>query len=149
MSWRNLFKSSHTLWLEDLIRRNEAINKEAIAVLQDHHDKELARMESAHVAETKRVIQENQKLRDELERTRLLLTPALQSVTLRHEQDNESPPKPLEDVYRGTPFQRLRAQMIAEQEATAATVKNYTKPVGAPVKGEHHGDAGRQGELAS
>ena len=137
MNWRNLFKSSHALWLET-----------QVAELRKSHLEELGRMKSAYAEEIKRVIQDNQKLRDDLDRTRLLLTPALQSVTLKSEQDSSPPPTP-SPIEGGTPWMRFRARAIAEQEATAATVKNYTKPVDAPVKGEHHGDAGRQGELAS
>lgn len=148
MNWRNLFKSSHTLWLEAQIEELKARMCEDIIRLQSMHMAELERMESAHVAETRRVIQENQKLRDELERTRLLLNPALQSVTLKSEQDSSAPPKPNLETPTGTPWQRYLKSEIARQEAEASTRKNYVKPAEAPVEGAHNGDAGQSGGVA-
>jgi hypothetical protein len=137
VNWRNLFKSSHTLWLET-----------QVAELRKSHLEELGRMKSAYAEEIKRVIQDNQKLRDDLDRTRLLLTPALQSVTLKHEQDSSPPPSPNLETPTGTPWQRFLKSEIARQEAEATTRKNYVKPAEAPVEGANNGDAGQSGRVA-
>jgi len=93
MSWRDFFKSSHTLWLE----------------------KEVEFLKKTHAEELSRVMVQNDKLRDELQRTRILLSPGLQAVTLPHENDDETPP-PVMEPLSGTPWQRLKAQMIREDD---------------------------------
>lgn len=129
MNWRNLFKSSHTLWLET-----------QVVELKAEHAKQIADLKKTHGEQLAYAIKQADKLRDDLDRTRLLLNPALQSVTLKHEQDS-SPPPPPSEIEGGTPWMRFRAKAIAEQEV-AAKPKNYVKPASTPVEGENHGGNG-------
>ncbi len=91
MNWANFFTSRHTLFLE-----------RELTDIKARHDKELVRYR-----------EENQSLRDELERTRMLLSPALQSVTLHPEpeprRDPNAPPE-----FGGSPFQRMQARAAWE-----------------------------------
>lgn len=104
------FKSKHELWLEEQVK-----------IDRERHDALVERLQSAHASELNRVIEENQKLRDELDRTRLFLNPALQHVQLNSEQDNSTPPSPEEIIPTGTPWQRIMAREIQAQKNAAAT----------------------------
>jgi hypothetical protein len=114
MGWTKIFRSHHTEWLE-----NE------IAVLRDAHDKEITDLKKAHADELNRAIEESARLRDEAQRIRLYLTPALQNVQL--EPDKSAPPVPSVATYTGTPWQRILAREIAKQEKEVAA--RFTKPV--------------------
>jgi hypothetical protein len=98
MAW----KLPHTKWLEKQIAESEA-----------RHEKEIARLEKSHAEQLKYAIEENERLREELTRTRYLLTPALQSVSL--EPDN-TPPAALSDENVGTPWQRILKRSIKAQQ---------------------------------
>jgi hypothetical protein len=96
MSWREWFRSRHVVWLE-------AENKK----LQERLDSELR----YHREELKR-------LQDELERTRLYLVPTMQSIVLPSERDKTPAEHEEVDPLAGlTPFQRLVARSLAEQDA--------------------------------
>jgi hypothetical protein len=127
MSWRKLFLSHHSEWLEEQFEK-----------LKVSHLRELEDLKKAHAEELKRAIEDNARLRDETERMRIYLTPALQSVSTV--PDNSAPPSPAPDAYTGTPWQRILKREIARQEAEAAA--RLTKPADAPVKGESNGNAG-------
>ena len=73
------FASRHTIWLEQELVKQE-----------QWHREELARIEKAHASELERAINISNELRDELTRTRYLLTPQLRDVSL--EPDNSPPP---------------------------------------------------------
>ena len=97
------FASRHTIWLEQELVKQE-----------QWHREELARIEKAHASELERAINISNELRDELTRTRYLLTPALQNVSLA--PDNTPPPAPSEEN-SGTPWQRiLRRAILAQQD---------------------------------
>jgi hypothetical protein len=150
--WK-LFRNRRVEWFEDefawMIRRHTA----EILRLADQHEKEIERVQAlhttleyeamrervelknAHAAELKRVIEENQKLRDDMDRLRLLVTPALQNVELPKERSAPQPPN--EDTPVGTPWMRVRRQAIAEQEEAAK--RRLVKPVAAPLEGDPNG----------
>lgn len=126
------------------------LQAERIADMQSLHTtmeyeamRERTELKSAHAAELNRVIEENQRLKDDLDRFRLLLTPALQTVELPKEREarEAAAPEPASEVFQGTPFQRLAKQVIAEQEKAAKTgSRKYVKPADAPLpQGESHG----------
>jgi len=102
--------------------------------------RERADLKKAHAEELNRVIDENQKLKDDMDRLRLLLTPALQSVELPKERT--ATPSPKEETLTGTPWQRVLKRETAMQtenpklrramEAAAKTAAD---------KGESHGSS--------
>jgi hypothetical protein len=95
------FASRHTIWLEQELEKQE-----------ERHREEIARIEKAHASELERAINISNELRDELTRTRYLLTPALQNVSL--EPDNTPPPAPSDEG--GTPWQRILKRAIKAQQ---------------------------------
>ena len=107
MNLSDLFTSRHTKWLE----------------------REIEELKKTHALEMERVITQNQRLQDELQRTRILLTPGLQAVSLPHEHDDSPPPVSAEPT--GTPWMRVRARELkrlddewrAQQEKNAAAAK--------------------------
>jgi hypothetical protein len=154
-----IFKSRLQILKEQLYAQTSR-SQEEIARVISLHEQELVRVESlnqtlqyeamreraelkkAHAVELNRVIEENQKLRDDIDRTRLLLNPALQSVELPKERTE--PPKP-ENVPTGTPWQRIQAEhamRLAREEKDRAERKG-TIPVlvPAPVEGDSNGSA--------
>lgn len=150
MEWTRIFRSHHTEWLENEILEMAIRHQAHTLWLQENHEKEIARLEAlnldakvealrersdlkkAHAQELSRVIEDNQKLHDDLDRTRLFLTPALQSVSLGTEADRSSPPTP-ENVPTGTPWQRILNREMKKQEDEAK--QRLTKPADAPVGG--------------
>lgn len=123
MNWRNLFTSRHTLWLEQ----------------------EFENLKKAHAIELAHAITEADRYRDEAQRLRLYLTPALQNVQL--DPDRSAPPSPAQDVDTGTPWMRILRKAQREQEEEAA--RKFTKPADAPVKGESNGNDGERRNATS
>lgn len=117
MAW----KLPHTKWLEKQIAETEA-----------RHEKEIVRIEKAHADEMLRAINISNELRDELTRTRYLLTPQLQNVSL--EPDN-APPAALSDDNVGTPWQKILKRSIKAQEEQDAIARRVASE--AAVKGEN------------
>jgi hypothetical protein len=114
MNWTNIFRSRHSIWLEEQLREVRSQHEQELArveslnqTIQFEAMRERVELKKAHAAELTRVIEENQKLRDDLDRVRLLLTPALQSVELPKERTE--PPKPTE-IPVGTPWQRVQQE---------------------------------------
>jgi predicted ribosome quality control (RQC) complex YloA/Tae2 family protein len=95
------FASRHTIWLEKELEKQE-----------QRHREEIARLQSTHAEQLKYAIEENERLRDELTRTRYLLTPQLRDVSL--EPDNTPPPAPSDEG--GTPWQRILKRAIKAQQ---------------------------------
>jgi hypothetical protein len=96
------FASRHTLWLEKELEKQE-----------QRHSEEIARLENSHAEQLKYAIEENERLREELTRTRYLLTPALQNVSLK---PDDAPPPALSDEDVGTPWQRIVKHSIKAQK---------------------------------
>lgn len=111
----------------------EALNLQ----LQFEAMRERTELKKAHADELNRVIEENQKLRDDIDRLRLLVTPALQNVELPKERSSAPPPP--SETFTGTPWQRVLQREIAAQDRAAAA--KHTKPAGAPLEGESHGSS--------
>lgn len=114
------FASRHTIWLEQELVKQE-----------QRHREEIARIEKAHASELERAITISNELRDELTRTRYLLTPQLQNVSL--EPDN-SPPPALTDENVGTPWQKILKRSIKAQEEQDAIARRIASE--AAAKGE-------------
>jgi hypothetical protein len=141
----SFFQSRHEVWLEQEVER-----------LRSAHEKELARLElriedlkKSHADELSRAITVNQSLRDELERTRIVLTPALQTAVLPKERDETPPPKPSKEPvpFVGTPWQRVQANYFAQlEEEEKMKASNFVKPVNTPVEGENNGSS-RDGRI--
>lgn len=121
MGWTKFFRSHHTEWLE-----------QEIAVLRAAHDKEITELKKAHADELSRAIEECARLREEAQRIRLYLTPALQNVQL--EPDKSAPPAPSPETYTGTPWQRILQKALHEQEEKVA--QRFTQPVPAEKEAE-------------
>ena len=130
MSWRNFFKSSHTLWLE-----------KQIADLKIEHAAQLAELKSSHVSELNRAISECDSLRDELARTRLYLTPGIQDISTK--PDTSGPPIP-ENTPTGGAWARVMRSEMAAQEEAAKTEKSERerKAVEVAAKENSDGNAG-------
>jgi hypothetical protein len=153
MSWRDFWKSSRVKWLENELVANKLLHSNQMRDLREAHDLEVARLQSvhesarellekAHADHLRYVIEENQKLRDDLDRTRLLLNPALQSVELPKERTE--PPKPTEESEIGTPWQRLQRRhahemMELDKAERAKKSAPILVPVAPAVEGEHDG----------
>lgn len=149
MSWRNFWKSSHVEWLEQTVAALKMQANADVRDLRADHEKEIARLEKAHGEHLRYVIEENQKLRDDLDRTRLLLNPALQSVELPRERTE--PPKPTEESEIGTPWQRLQRRhahemMELDKAERAKTSVPILVPVAPAVEGENNGSV-REGRV--
>lgn len=122
-SWTKIFRSHHEEWLEEQFEK-----------LKVDHAQRIEDLKKAHAETLARVIEDNRVLRDEAQRIRLYLTPALQSVSV--EPDRSAPPSPNMETHTGTPWQRILAREIAKQEKEAAA--RFTKP----VEGESDGNPG-------
>jgi hypothetical protein len=134
MGWTRIFRTHHTEWLEEQFEK-----------LKAEHALRIAEMKSAHAEELNRVIEDNRKLGRDIERLRLYLTPALQNVEL--DPDRTPPPSPAQDVYAGTPWQRIQKREIAKQDAEWTA--RHTKPATTePAKGESDGSL-REGRDAA
>jgi hypothetical protein len=117
----NWFRSHHTQWLET----EYAALKQEIVELRIFYQKQL---DSA--------ITRTERLQDELARTRIALTPSLQSVHLPHEAEDDAPP-PAPTVAMGTPWDRIKARMIQEEDQRAARHTAALKGVSnAPVESD-------------
>lgn len=125
MNWRNLFLSRHTLWLEEECQR-----------LREDHLRQVEDLKKSYASQLSYVIEENQKLKDDMDRLRLLLTPALQNVELPKERST-LPPAPDFETVTGTPWDRIRAREIAADEARWK--KRHVKPVATAPEGESNG----------
>jgi hypothetical protein len=132
-----MFTSRHTLWLE-----------KEIEDLKHRHEKEIEDLKKTHAEQVLHAIEENRSLRDELERTRIVLTPALQSAVLPKERDNLAPPSPPKEMIpRGTPWQRVQAQYFADLDAQDKLKSSrFVKPVDMPVEGDKNGNV-REGRV--
>lgn len=119
MSWRDIFVSRHTKWLED-----------ELTDLKLRHAAELAAVRSSFQKQLEDAITHNQRLRDELERTRMFLQPGIAHTELPHEQENESTPTAKEDfkLPAGTRWasvleaeiEKERKRGLAQEAAVAA-----------------------------
>src|SRR6266403_637396 len=116
---RPWFRSHHEEWLEEQFEK-----------LKVDHAQQITELKKAHELELLRAIEECARLRDEAQRIRLFLTPALQNVQL--EPDKSAPPSPSAETYTGTPWQRILAKAMREQEEKVA--QRYTQPVDAAEK---------------
>jgi hypothetical protein len=123
VGWTKLFQSHHEEWLEEQFEK-----------LKADHAQQITDLKKAHADELNRAIEECARLRDEAQRIRLYLTPALQSVQL--EPDKSGPPAPTE-VPMGTPWQRILAREVAKQEKEWAA--RHVQPVETPVGEESNG----------
>ncbi len=148
-----LFRNRHADWLEQEMLEMTARHMQDLLGKDQHHELEIARIESlnqtiqyeamrelvetkkSHASELNRVIEENQRLRDEAKRLQLLVIPALKNVEL--EPDKTPPPSPDKNVYLGTPWQRVLAREIELQERAAA--ERFTRPV--PTEGASDGSS--------
>lgn len=59
----------------------------------------------------------NEKLRDDIDRLRLFLTPGLQRVDLHPDTTPASADPKMDPVVSGTPWQRVKARELAEDDA--------------------------------
>jgi len=116
----DLFTSRHTTWLES-----------------EYHGlkQQIVDLKKMHAEEMACAIKERESLRDELQRTRLLISPGLQAVSLPHEQEE---PAPVVSGYAGTPWQRVLQREIAAQEKQSTLSADAAK-IAATLKEESHG----------
>lgn len=165
MDWKAIFRNRRAeaaeanverivgLWKEQVCQRIDAevrlieAHREHVAAiealntqLQFEAMRERTELKKAHAEELKRVIEEKQKLWDELTKVRYVETPALRQVQVNSEKDDSAPPSPKFETPVGTPWQRVQ-KFYADQEERAAKVR-LTKPAETPVEGAQHGDAG-------
>lgn len=169
MDWKAIFRNRRAeaaeanterivgLWKEQVCRTIDAEAKlveahaahvaaiEALNVqLQYEAMRERTELKKAHAEELSRVIQENKKFWDELTKVRYVETPALRQVQL--EEDRQPPPSPMTEIPVGTPWQRVQARYMKEQEEEAR--RRFVKPANAPVEGAANGDDGERRDSA-
>ena len=123
----------------DLQRLYERLLAEAnvtLTELQYERLRERTELKKAHAEELNRVIEENQKLRDDVERMRLVQIPALQQVELPRERTTQ-PPAPNPDTETGTSWQRIQRREIAAQEKRWN--EKHVKPATDKPEGESNG----------
>lgn len=100
--------------------------------------RERTELKKAHAEELNRVIEDNQKLKDDMDRLRLLLTPALQNVELPKERT--APPSPSNATVTGTPWQRVLKREAELQEENPRLRRAFDAVAKqAAAKGESHG----------
>jgi hypothetical protein len=134
MSVFDFFASRHVRWLEA-----------EIADLKRRHETHVAELKSAHAEERDRAITEAARLRGEVDRLRLFLTPALYSIGQSGEV--EEPSKGNGEVATlGTPWQRILAREVAKQEADWN--RRHTKPADEKPKEASNGSQ-REGRDAT
>src|SRR5262245_53596178 len=90
------------------------LEKELLRV-QERYENELNIVRSSFQKQLDDAITVNQNLRDELQRTRILLSPGLQAVHLPQEHDESTPPKDLFEIPTGTSWQRTLARETKEE----------------------------------
>ena len=95
-------------------------------------------LKKAHAEELNRVIEENQKLKDDVDRFRLLLTPALQNVELPKERT--APPSPSAETVTGTPWQRTLKRELANQTENPK-LRRAMEAAAKAAQGESHGSS--------
>jgi hypothetical protein len=151
--FRNLFRNRQVDWLQRELqwqqeRHQAELNIKELAfekhltdvqslnqTIQYEAMRELAETKKTHAAELNRVIEENQRLREDAKRLQLLVIPALKNVEL--EPDKTPPPSPSEAIFAGTPWQRILAREIAAQEKAARD--KFTRPM--PAEGATDGSS--------
>jgi hypothetical protein len=116
------FASRHTIWLERELEKQE-----------QRHREEIARVEKSHAEQLKYAIEENERLREELTKTRYLLTPALQNVSLK---PDDAPPPALDDQEVGTPWQRILKRSIKAQQEQDSIAHRVASEAAAKVAAE-------------
>lgn len=121
-------------WLEERHREEITRIQSLNETIQYEAMRELAEVKKSHAAELNRVIEENQRLREDAKRLQLLVIPALKNVEL--EPDKTPPPSPSQ-AYVGTPWQRVLAREIELQDRAAAL--RHTRPV--PAEGATDGSS--------
>ena len=125
MSWTRIFRSHHTEYLEKLIED----------------------LKKTHTEEINRVIEENRILREELTKTRYLITPALQSVSLV--PDSSLPSPSIGPEFVGTPWQRVLARELkAQEEAAKEEERRRSEANKIAPKGESDGSLRQPGDTA-
>lgn len=153
MNWKMIFRNARAEQLEErLIDERHEHHVQVQLILKLYADRvtsienlhttieyeamrERVELKKAHADELNHAIEECQKLRDDNERLRLLVTPALQNVELPKERSAPQPPS--KEVFTGTPWQRILQREIAAQDRTAAA--KFVKPADAPLEGESNG----------
>jgi hypothetical protein len=113
MSLRDFFTSRHTLWLEQEFEETKGRHLSAMKTLREQHEFELQYARS-----------ETERLQREIDRLRLYLTPAL--AANQQTSDESTLSTSGKTIYTGTPWQRVLAREIAEQDAEAN--RRITKP---------------------
>ena len=78
---------------------------------------EIKKLREVHASELAYERQLNEKLRDDLDRVRLFITPSLQQINLHPDTAPASEEPKKEVAPTGTPWQRVRARMIEEENA--------------------------------
>lgn len=90
----------------------------------------VAELKSAHAAELNRVIEERDRLRDDLDRTRLFLNPGLANVNTSRTPDTSGPPVP-ENVPVGGAWSRVLAREMKKQQDDAIAEEAERKRIAA------------------
>ena len=114
-----MFQKHRIALLEQIIRDQKADFAERIVELK-----------TIHAAELNRVISECDRLRDDLDRTRLFLNPGLANVSTSRTPDTSGPPVP-ENVPVGGAWSRVLAREMKAQEEAAKTEETERKRIAA------------------
>lgn len=114
-----MFQKQHIALLQQIIKDERTAHAERIAELK-----------TAHAAELNRVISECDRLRDDLDRTRLFLNPGLANVNTSRTPDTSGPPVP-ENVPVGGAWARVLAREMKAQEDAAKTEEAERKRIAA------------------
>lgn len=114
--------------------------KQRILELKEAHQREIAALngtiaeiKSAHAETVSRLVSEIERLRDDLDRTRLFLNPGLANVNTSRTQDTSGPPVPSNEpvsAYQRTLKREWEAQFTPQEIAAGLHLKE--KPDGRP-----------------
>ncbi len=109
--WRTLFARRHTLYLENLLDLEQANSRAALIRQQQDFDSQVNLLRSRYEDEVRFLRQRLQTVEDELERTRIYLTPAMRTVQTRLEEhaaeEEQSEQSGAEPLTRKTAWQSV------------------------------------------
>lgn len=111
-------------------KRTIALLQQIIKDQKTDFAERVVELKSAHAAELNRVIEERDRLRDDLDRTRLFLNPGLANVSTSRTPDTSGPPVP-ENVPVGGAWSRVLAREMKKQQDDAIAEEAERKRIAA------------------
>jgi hypothetical protein len=130
--WRTWFVKRHTLYLESLLEMERENSREALIRQRQDFDAQTNLLRTRYESEVSYLRQRLQTVEDELERTRIYLTPAMKAVQTRLEEhaaeEKQSEQSGEETVTRKTAWQLTVEKERAADHAAYEEYKATHKP---------------------